>query len=224
MNRITALLSLLLVASAPTFASPAHAQDDASAETKGKGKGKAKRDDEDKDGPAYKIAHNLKDEAVAIKALAKAVKAEVDAGRLVLTDEAQGRWDRGSEMWKAVLAKVEEKDPKGAYQEVTEARDLMRDTILLAFDKGDTAPASALKDTVKGYFDAVEPRIDAVKRYKDKHELPADAQASYDSGAEKWSEAKAFAKDKKYGKALASVMAGMNELDKVVAWIFHNRK
>lgn len=220
----TLTLALLLASPLTTaFAQDATAEETPAKEASGKqapAKGDAKG--EDKESPAVKIGTNLKDEATAIKALAKAVRAEVDAGTILLTEEASGRWKRGMEVWDAVLVKVDAKDYKGAYADVTEARDLMSSSLLVAFERTDAVPSS-LRDAVKGYFDAVSPRIDAVKRYTEKHELPADAQASFDAGKGKWTEARDLAKDKKYGQALSRVMEGMNELDKVVRWVYHNR-
>jgi hypothetical protein len=203
MTRLATVLAFLLVATPVVAPTTAHASEEATSDI------------------AKKIGMNVREEAQAIRALAKVIKAEVEAGNVELTEAAKGKWKQGTELWDKIIEKAKAEDYKGAYAQTREARRLMAEAFSSAFEG---KPSNEVRSALKAYFDAVEPRVAGVKKFKESNELPADAASAYETGKVKWTEAKDYAKGKEYGKAFASVLAGMDELDQVIRFVYESKK
>lgn len=206
MTKFVTAFAFLLLATDVTMVPTAHAQEAAESDAT----------------VAQKVGANIKDEAIAIRKLAKAIKDQVEAGNITLTDEAKGKWKQGTELWEQITDLAKKEDYKAAYTKVREARRLMAEAFRTAFEG---KPSGEIRTALKGYFDAVTPRVEGMKGYVSNHpELPADAKAAFEKGKVAWTEAKDFAKGKEYGKAFARMLDGMDELDQVIRYVYESKK
>lgn len=169
-----------------------------------------------------KVGLNLKAEALALRDLARAIRADVDAGTLSLTPEAKGMWKEGEALWDQLLDEVESEKYKAAYTTVREARRLMGTAMKTAFDSG--TPSAKVRKALKAYVGSVEPRIDAVKAYREANGLEGDAAASWDKARSVWKKAKASLREDKHGMAMGQALDALSHLDQVIRHVYEAKQ
>lgn len=167
------------------------------------------------------VGFNVKAEAQAIREIARVLRAEVDAGRLTLTPEAEGRWTEGEALWASIRSKARNDDYMAAYTQVREVRRLMADTVRVAF-QGEETPA--LRKALDGYFHAVSDRVTNARTYMQNHTLDADARSAFATGDAAWNEARAMSADGRYAQAYARTLDGMDALDQILRHTYEGKK
>lgn len=167
------------------------------------------------------VGLNVKAEAHAIREIARVLRTEVDAGRLTLTPEAQGRWTEGEALWASIRAKAANDNYMAAYTEVREVRRLMADTVRVAFEGEET---SAMRKALDGYFDAVSDRVTHTRRFMTNNELDEAARQSFAKGDAAWEEARALSASGRYAQAYARTLDGMDALDQILRHTYEGKK
>jgi hypothetical protein len=168
------------------------------------------------DGGKSNAAHmleSLKAEGKAMAQLAGSIKAEVKAGRVKVSKDAQGRWETGKAMWDEVKALGEAGKHKEAYAKMRELRQLFGETLGVAF-------SGKVSDTVREDFHAwwkiAKERAEHIVEYGKTHELSDAVKADYATGKAHWEEAKASAEAKDHAAAFTSMLKGLAALDMVM--------
>lgn len=163
------------------------------------------------------VGENIRAEAEAIRGLAAAVKRDVEAGGLVLTEEAQGTWAAGKALWDEIteLGKAEAYGP--AYKRAREARQLLRQAFREAFVG---KPSADVGDALRAYVDAVKPRVAAVERQMENYKGTLEARESFLVAKALWGDASKSAKKKKWDTAFRQLMDCLTELDKVIYEVY----
>lgn len=163
------------------------------------------------------LGENIRAEAEAIKNLAAVLKREVDAGTLTLTEDAKGKWSKGSTLWEEIreLGKAGEYGP--AYKKAQEARRLMRDALREAFTG---KPSKAVGDALRVYVEAVGPRVAAVKNQMKNYKTTSEAKESFVVAEALWEDAKKAAKKKRWDEAFRVLVDCLGELDKVMYEVY----
>lgn len=155
------------------------------------------------------LAGSLEAESTALEGLVKAVRKDVKAGTLEVSDEASEAWQKGVDTWKQIAAKAEEGKVVAAYKRTAEARNQLKDAAGSLF-KG--KPSDGVAKALKAYVDAVAPRAEAVqaelKRLKATEQKDAwqKAKTTYDA-------AKTAAGEGKLGDAWGKLVDALNQLD-----------
>lgn len=136
------VLAALVVLGAPALLAPAHAQ---AAELQA----------------ADPLLTTLLGEAAAFDAMLVVIKAEVRGHNVDLSEEAKLAWQRGSRAWSGVRDELDD----GRWRDAIVLARFARVTCQHGADEAFSVRASrAVKQAIKGYIDAVEPRVVVVRQ------------------------------------------------------------
>lgn len=161
-----------------------------------------------------RLGENVLAEAEAMRVLAEAIDAEVQAGTLKLSAEAAAAWPEGRLGWEKVRHQALEGNYGGAYKAARAVRPLLRKAFREAFEGN--RPAPGVTDALKAYIAAIGPRADALTRQIENYPLTLEGRESYHVGIALLTDARLSAKKKRWDFAFRQLIDALIEMDKVI--------
>lgn len=160
-----------------------------------------------------RLGENILVEAEAILALASAIRAEVDGGRITLSAEAEASWASGASQWAQIRELARGKQYGPAYKVARQARAGIR----MAFRESFTGkPSSTVTDALRAYVEAIGPRAAALTLQIENYPLTQVGRESYHVGTAMWKDAATAAKKKQWDTAFRFLADALAEMDKVI--------
>jgi uncharacterized NAD(P)/FAD-binding protein YdhS len=172
---------------------------------------------DDAEGPLVEqtdaVGQNIVAEVRALMHLSKTIRAEIEAGNITLSQAAEGNWAKGRVLWQQVQTQAEAGEYGPAYKTARRARHLVHTSFKEAFTG---KPPTSVVDALKGYIDSVKPRVSAITHQIENYQLTLEGRESYHVAMAMYSDARKYAKKKKWDPAFRSMCDALAEYDKVV--------
>jgi hypothetical protein len=159
------------------------------------------------------VGESIRAEAEAIANLAATIRAEVDAGNLVLSEAAEGNWVKGKVLWDQIREQARAQQYGPAYKSARQARNLINTAFKDAFVG---KPSAAIVDALKVYVEAVKPRVPALANQIENYQLTLKGKESFHVASATYEQARKYAKKKKWDEAFRSLCDALGEFDKVI--------
>jgi hypothetical protein len=159
------------------------------------------------------VGESIRAEAEAILHLATTLRAEIDAGNLVLSEAAEGNWAKGQVLWERIREQARAGEYGPAYKTARQARMLINTSFREAFTG---KPSAAVVDALKRYVDAVKPRVPALENQVSNYKLTHEGKEAFEVASAMYGEARKYAKKKKWDQAFRALCDALGEFDTVI--------